>query len=140
VAVVPTLDPVPGIDLAAYQDQLIDRFANPAIAHRTAQIAMDGTQKLPQRIFAPAVETLAAGGDADAFAHATALWIAYVSAAIKVDDPRAPELKAAAVAAQQEADPSAPFFAIEGLFPPPLLANGPWRDQVRAYAAAELAR
>src|SRR5690606_19410042 len=30
-----TLDPVPGIDLASYQAQLIERFANPTIAHRT---------------------------------------------------------------------------------------------------------
>src|SRR6218665_509891 len=49
---VKTLDPVPGIDLAGYMDRLVERFENPTIAHRTQQIAMDGSQKLPQRIFA----------------------------------------------------------------------------------------
>ena len=34
-------------DLEAYQARLLERFANPAIRHRTAQIAMDGSQKLP---------------------------------------------------------------------------------------------
>ena len=37
----PTLD-MPGVDLGAYRDQLLDRFRNPALKHRTWQIAMDG--------------------------------------------------------------------------------------------------
>jgi Mannitol dehydrogenase C-terminal domain/Mannitol dehydrogenase Rossmann domain len=49
--VAPTLR-VPG-DLDAYQATLIARFANPALAHRTRQIAMDGSQKLPQRLLGP---------------------------------------------------------------------------------------
>jgi mannitol-1-phosphate/altronate dehydrogenase len=28
----------------------LERFANPALKHRTWQIAMDGSQKLPQRM------------------------------------------------------------------------------------------
>src|SRR3546814_6562953 len=44
-----TLD-MPGVDLGAYRDQLLDRFRNPALKHRTWQIAMDGSQKLPQRL------------------------------------------------------------------------------------------
>jgi mannitol-1-phosphate/altronate dehydrogenase len=34
----------------AYADSLIARFSNPALKHRTWQIAMDGSQKLPQRM------------------------------------------------------------------------------------------
>lgn len=45
----PTLR-VTGIDLNAYADQLIERYCNPALKHRTWQIAMDGSQKLPQRM------------------------------------------------------------------------------------------
>ncbi|GIX18342.1 MAG: mannitol dehydrogenase [Erythrobacter sp.] len=44
-----TLDPVDGFDPAAYRAQLRARFANGALMHRTHQIAMDGSQKLPQR-------------------------------------------------------------------------------------------
>ncbi len=36
-------------------DALLTRFANPAIAHRLDQIAMDGDHKLPQRLVAPAM-------------------------------------------------------------------------------------
>lgn len=130
-----TLDAVPGIDLDAYQDQLIARFANPAIAHRTLQIAMDSTQKLPQRIFAPAADALAAGDDADAFARATAAWIAALALRGDADDPRRDELMAA-VRAMPRADPSAPFMALPGLVPPALTGNRPWRDRVNAALAA----
>ena len=45
----PTIDAAPGQDLAAYADALLARFANPALHHRLIQIAMDGSQKIPQR-------------------------------------------------------------------------------------------
>lgn len=44
-------------------EALLARFANPAIAHRLAQIGMDGEHKLPQRLVAPAMELLAEGGE-----------------------------------------------------------------------------
>ncbi|WP_117195997.1 mannitol dehydrogenase family protein [Rhizobium terrae] len=126
---VKTLDPVPGIDLTHYMDQLIERFENPTIAHKTQQIAMDGTQKLPQRIFAGAVETLAKGGEASSAAYVIALWIAYVQKTAEINDPRAAELKAAAAKMTAD-DPSAPFFSIPGLFPQTLMENSAWRARV----------
>ncbi|CAH0342098.1 mannitol dehydrogenase family protein [Rhizobium sp. CECT 9324] len=126
-----TLDPVPGIDLGQYREQLIERFSNPTIAHRTKQIAMDGSQKLPQRIFAAAVDDLAAGRDAAAFAEATALWIAYVMQTPQIEDPRAHELRQAS-GVVDPADPSANFFALPGLFPPRLIGDRDWRDRVNA--------
>ncbi|MBW8319881.1 MAG: mannitol dehydrogenase family protein [Rhizobium sp.] len=130
-AVVPTLDPVPGIDLDEYQSQLIERFANPAIAHRNIQIAMDCSQKLPQRIFAAAVETLASGGAAAEFAHVVALWITVVRNRMDCDDPRRAEILEAALQVDP-ADPSAAFLAIPGLFPPELVAARGWRDRINA--------
>lgn len=44
----PTLK-VQGVDLQDYANRLIERYSNPALRHRTWQIAMDGSQKLPQR-------------------------------------------------------------------------------------------
>ncbi len=57
----PTLPPLPGLDLAAYRRDLIARFRNPALRHRTWQIAMDGSQKLPQRLLNTIRARLAAG-------------------------------------------------------------------------------
>ena len=44
-----TLPELPGLDLQAYRQSLLARFTNAALAHRTQQIAMDGSQKIPQR-------------------------------------------------------------------------------------------
>ena len=128
-ATVTTLDPVPGIDLDAYMNQLMERFANPTIAHRCTQIALDTTQKIPQRLFVPAIEVLEQGGDAAAFAHVVGIWIKAVRKRGDCDDPRRAELLAAA-GSIDPADPSASFFAIPGLFPPELIAARHWRDLV----------
>ncbi len=70
----PTL---PGtLDALGYTVKLAERFGNPALAHQTRQIAMDGSQKLPQRIVASALDRLRAGGRADHLALVPAAWIA----------------------------------------------------------------
>ena len=60
-----------------YRARLLQRFANPALAHRTAQIAMDGSQKLPQRLLGTVRDRLAAGADRAAGAGVAA-WIHYL--------------------------------------------------------------
>ncbi|MCQ0970226.1 mannitol dehydrogenase family protein [Paracoccus sp. TK19116] len=98
--IIPVLTPPPGVDLAGYADALHDRYANPGIRHRTWQIAMDGSQKLPQRIFGTIAEGRAAGRDMSGLTLAVAGWIRYVSGrdekgkAIEVKDPLADKLAA----------------------------------------------
>ena len=95
----PTLPPVPGLDLAAYADSLVERFRNPALRHRTWQIAMDGTQKLPQRLLGTLRDRLAAGGSIDRLALGVAAWMRYATGrdergeAIDLRDPLADELR-----------------------------------------------
>ena len=48
--VIPIRAAPPGLNLGQYADQLFERYSNPAIRHRLWQIAMDGSQKLPQRL------------------------------------------------------------------------------------------
>ena len=57
---IPTLRSDVGLDPQAYTAELAQRFDNPALVHRTAQIATDGSQKLPQRIVASAIAQLQA--------------------------------------------------------------------------------
>ena len=45
--VVPSLAAPDGLALPDYCEQLLTRFANPSLQHRTVQVAMDGSQKLP---------------------------------------------------------------------------------------------
>jgi fructuronate reductase len=126
-----TLDPVPGIDLDHYANQLIARFSNRAIAHRNIQIAMDCSQKLPQRIFSPAMDALAAGSDGASFARVVGLWIAALLRVNDCSDPRRDELLRAAQTADPQ-DYTARFVAIDGLFPQRLVQARPWRDLVNA--------
>ena len=53
--------PLPADDLVAYRAALLDRFANPRIRHTLAQIAADGSQKLPIRVL-PVVRAERAAG------------------------------------------------------------------------------
>lgn len=55
----PTLQVPEGVDIARYADDLIDRFSNSALRHKTTQIASDGSQKLPQRLLSPVKDHLA---------------------------------------------------------------------------------
>lgn len=129
--VVSTLDPVPGIDLAAYIEDLLARFSNPTIDHRNLQIALDTTQKLPQRLLAPTVDMLAKGETAAATAYAVGVWMASVKRRGDCGDPRRSEVLAAA-ASMDATDPSASFFAIPGLFPPELIAARDWRERINS--------
>jgi fructuronate reductase len=101
--IAPTLAGVlPGADLESYIAELLARFRNPALAHRTAQIAMDGSQKLPQRLLGTVRDRLAAGAPVARLALAVALWLAHLRGVdesgrtFAVDDPLAAELQALA--------------------------------------------
>jgi fructuronate reductase len=48
-ALLPALEAPPAFSLEEYRDALLVRFANPCLAHRCQQIAMDGSQKIAQR-------------------------------------------------------------------------------------------
>ncbi len=91
-----SLQPAPGQDLGAYADALIARFANPALNHRLDQIAMDGSQKIPQRWLATLAWHQARGARCDAILSALGAWLAHARGDNGVvDDPRADALGAA---------------------------------------------
>ncbi|WP_160010915.1 mannitol dehydrogenase family protein [Rhizobium sp. 18055] len=132
-----TLDAVPGIDLDAYADELMARFANKAIAHRTYQIAMDGTQKLPQRLLEPATEALAQGSKAETYAIAVAAWMRYALGTDRkgnsydLRDPRAAEIAALLADVPRNGGAvSAALFTLPGLFPAALTDNAAWTEDV----------
>jgi len=86
-------------DLSSYRDQLLQRFANPALKHRTWQIAMDGSQKLPQRLLGTIRLRLAKDLPVTRLALGVAGWMRYVTGldekgrAIEVKDPMAARLR-----------------------------------------------
>lgn len=96
----PTLPALPGLDLAAYRHNLLARYANPALAHRTQQIAMDGSQKLPQRLLGTLRDRLARPLPVPRMALGLAAWMHYLRGvdelgqAYGIDDPHATQLTA----------------------------------------------
>jgi fructuronate reductase len=73
----PTLDMPDGVDVASYAQELITRFGNDALEHRLRQIAMDGTQKLPQRWLLGAGQLLEQGRSINCTALGVAAWIRF---------------------------------------------------------------
>jgi fructuronate reductase len=102
VDVIPTLTPPDGLDLTAYGASVLERFANPALRHRTAQVAMDGSVKLPVRLLGTVRDRLAAGAEPRLVSLAVAAWMVYVAVGVDakgrklpLDDPLAAVLRAA---------------------------------------------
>jgi fructuronate reductase len=110
----PTLHVPAGADLAGYKRSLLDRFANPDLRHRTWQIAMDGSQKLPQRLLGTIRDRLQAGAPFPRLALGVAAWMRYVtgvdeaSRPIDLRDPMSARLKSIADQAGPDAARLAP--------------------------------
>jgi len=106
--IVPTLASPPGTDLKRYCATLVARFRNPALPHKTSQVAMDGSQKLQQRLLGTARDRLARGASIRHLTLAVAGWMRYASgfdehgAPIAVADPLADRF--AAIAADAKGD------------------------------------
>ena len=131
------LQPMPGVNFDTYASALTERFSNPAIAHQTFQIAMDGTEKLPQRIYQPAIEALDADKDIKPFAFVAAMWMRFCmrqqddGTTYELHDPRAEELTAAISNARRSAPAiSETLHALPKLIPDRLAVDPAWRAAV----------
>ncbi|KQY14117.1 mannitol dehydrogenase family protein [Rhizobium sp. Root482] len=114
----PTLPPLAGFDLPAYRRALVERFNNPALRHRTWQIAMDGSQKLPQRLLGTIRDRIQAGAPYDRLALGVAAWMRYargIDEAGKAIDVRDPLSARIAELAQGSDDPEEIAKALLGM-------------------------
>ena len=131
-----TLSDVTDIDLDDYAMKLTKRFANPAIAHATYQIAMDGSQKMPQRIFDPALYAIANDQNVRPFAFATALWMRYCFGETdnghkyEIQDPLTDQLKLAATQSRDAINIIDDFSKIPALIPKHLSSSMVWNESL----------
>ena len=77
--IIPTLETPEGENLNDYCSCLLERYQNPSIEHRTWQIAMDGSQKLPQRILETVSDLIKHQKNFQGLALAIAGWMKYVT-------------------------------------------------------------
>lgn len=131
----PTLK-VQGVDLAKYADSLIARYTNPALRHRTWQIAMDGSQKLPQRWLDSIRWHLANGSKFDLLALGVAGWMRYVGGVdeqgnpIEVSDPLLSAIEQAVSASQEGETRVKALLGLKTIFGEDLPANDKFVAQV----------
>ncbi|WP_330982489.1 MULTISPECIES: fructuronate reductase [Enterobacterales] len=131
----PTLR-ITGVDLQAYADSLITRFTNPALKHRTWQIAMDGSQKLPQRMLEGIRVHLERESQWPLLALGVAGWMRYVSGtdengqAIDVRDPLADKIKAI-VATSSEDDRVTALLTLSEIFGQDLPQNTRFVNEIQ---------
>jgi len=125
-----------GTDLHHYAEQLIARFANPSLKHRTWQIAMDGSQKLPQRLLDSIRAHIANGTDYRHLTLGVAGWMRYVSGVdehgqpIEVIDPLLARYQQIHQQYDQPVQRVYALLGIDAIFGRDLLACQPFVDQL----------
>ncbi len=141
-----TLEPLPELDFHNYASDVMARFKNPHLAHETYQIAMDGTEKMPQRIFAPAIDAQSLDQPVDAFALATACWMRYLvgrkddGTYFDLRDPRENEIRAALDGSETADDIFARLSNLRNLLPERLVNDTNWKRMVVEHLHTLLAR
>jgi mannitol 2-dehydrogenase len=107
----PTLAPVPGIDLDAYKQQLIERFSNAGVRDTVARLCARSSERIPTWLVPVIRENVAAGRDVTLSAAVVASWARYAEGVdeqgepIEIVDQLADTLRR--LAAQQQEDPLA---------------------------------
>jgi fructuronate reductase len=141
--IAPSFTPPPGASVAAYGDSVLDRFANPVINHRTLQVAMDGTQKLPQRVLHTMLDRRAAGARPRWAALVVAAWMRFVRGcaddgrSMPLDDPLAPVIRAAlAGGPDTPAGVVEALLSLDAVFPAALADDPVVRELVVDWLAA----
>jgi fructuronate reductase len=129
------------MDVPGYIDAILARFRNPAIAHKLAQIAWDGSQKLPVRLLSAVEVARFQGADVTRLVTGVAAWMAFVrrqaQAGADITDPLGPQLTALGRAATSDpAADVASFLTLRAVFPAGLAAAEPFRAAVEAAYAA----
>ena len=136
---VPTLNVSPQVNLQQYAEKLIERFSNPSLKHRTWQIAMDGTQKLPQRMLDSIRWHIKHNSDFSLLALGVAGWMRYVGGIddhkqiIDLRDPMMDELKKIVTASDDGIERVNALLTLDAVFGSDLPNNSLFKDKVTQH-------
>ena len=135
----PTLNVPSHVNLQQYAEKLIERFSNPSLKHRTWQIAMDGTQKLPQRMLDSIRWHIKHNSDFSLLALGVAGWMRYVGGIddhnqiIDIRDPMVDELKRLVAASDDGVERVNTLLSLEAVFGFDLPNNPLFKDKVTKH-------
>ncbi|HEY6455950.1 MAG TPA: mannitol dehydrogenase family protein, partial [Steroidobacteraceae bacterium] len=124
----PTLAVPRGETLASYRQSILQRFENPAMRHQLAQIAWDGSQKLPIRILGTITDAIHARRPLARLALPVAAWMHFIRTRAVIGVPIVDPLREQLVACGERAtgDSSSDlqmFLNLPGVFPASLARN-----------------
>ncbi|KIQ10913.1 mannitol dehydrogenase family protein [Rhodococcus sp. MEB064] len=83
----PTLQPVPGIDLADYKKTLIERFSNPEIRDTVARLCAESSDRIPKWLVPVIRSNLESGGPVALSAAVVASWARYAEGVDEQGEP-----------------------------------------------------
>ncbi|WP_206489731.1 mannitol dehydrogenase family protein [Rhodococcus sp. KRD162] len=83
----PTLQPVPGIDLAEYKQTLIERFSNPEIRDTVARLCAESSDRIPKWLLPVIRKNLDTGGEISRSTAVVASWARYAEAVDESGEP-----------------------------------------------------
>ena len=135
----PTLNVPPQVNLQQYAEKLIERFSNPSLKHRTWQIAMDGTQKLPQRMLDSIRWHIKHNSDFSLLALGVAGWMRYVGGIddhkqiIDLRDPMLDELKKLVTDSDDGIERVNALLTLNAVFGSDLPNNSLFKDKVTQH-------
>lgn len=127
-----SLTPPDGADVIKYGESVLSRFANAELGHRTLQVAMDGTQKLPQRL----LSVLNTVSSPELAALIAAGWAEFAASDNPLDDPSADRV--------HEDLSTEALFGPEGVLPVPdaerraLIER--WRREISKHGVAAVVK
>lgn len=133
--IVPSLRPSP-LDLDGYAAGILERFRNPAIAHKLSQIAWDGSQKLPYRLLDTVEDALQAGRSVERLAVPVAAWTAFVERQARAGAEIVDPLSARLAEIGREDDSVDRLLALRQIFPERLAADERFRGAVERAATS----
>lgn len=141
--IAPSFTPPAGVSVVDYGESVLERFANPAIGHRTLQVAMDGSQKLPQRTVPVLLDRRAAGAEPRWAALVVAAWMRFTRGQaddgrpLPLDDPLAPAIRSALAAAPDTPEGVADaLLGLRAVFPPEFAEDDVLRRLIVEWLAA----
>jgi mannitol 2-dehydrogenase len=79
IEVTPLLPTVPGIDIETYKENLLERFANPAIKDQLSRLATEGSARIPKFILPSITEQLERGGPIRLLSFVVACWFRFLA-------------------------------------------------------------
>jgi mannitol 2-dehydrogenase len=84
---IPTLRPVPGIDLPAYSRELIERFGNPGVRDTVARLCAYSSDRTPKWLLPVVRDNLATGGPIRLASATVASWARYAEGSDERGEP-----------------------------------------------------